>query len=225
MGDAAVIQRVGLNDQVYDTIKARLLTRALGPRTKLRLQALADEFDVSRSPVQHALTRLVAEGLVEADHHGYFVRPLTAGLLAEAHDVRCALELFAADQTVARLSRTSVDELRRLSDDTVSLVRDCKFVDKHEYMLANKRFHEYIVDLAGNRLLSSAYRSLSLHELMECALAGPTTAAGTSSDDHSRIVAAYEAGDVQEARRAIIANVETGKRLALAAIKVAGGVL
>jgi DNA-binding GntR family transcriptional regulator len=222
---AAVIQPYHLNDQVYEAVRARLLTREFGPGTRLGLQALADELAVSRSPVQHALTRLVTEGLLEVDRRGYRPRPLTPTLMAEAHDVRCAIELFAADQIVGRLSRDQLDLLRVRLDHTVQLVENFEFVDKHEYMLANKAFHECIVDLAANGTLSHTYRSLSVHELMERVLAGPTRGAGDSSEEHRRIVEAFEAGDLPAARAAIIANVETGKRLAIEVIEASGGVL
>jgi len=220
-----VIQRVDLNGQVYDAVKKRLLTRDLGPGTRLRLQALADELAVSRSPIQHALTRLVADGLVEVDRRGYAVRPLTATLMSEAHDVRCALELFAADRTVGRLSAGQLLEMRRLLERTVELVRNFELVEKDEYMRANKAFHEYLVDLAANSQLSHAYRALSLHELMERVLAGPNLAAGNSSHEHRAIVCAYEVGDLPAARAAIVANIETGKQLALETIRSQGGAL
>jgi DNA-binding GntR family transcriptional regulator len=219
------IQRVDLNDQAYETIKGRLLSRELGPRAKLSLQTLADELDVSRSPVHHALTRLVTEGLVDVDRRGYWVRPLTVTLMNETHDVRCAIELFAADQTVGRLDRAQLDELRARLDRTIAAVTDTEFVDKHDYMLANKAFHECLVDLADNATLSQTYRSLSLHELMERALAGPSTEAGNSTEEHRQIVAAYEAGDLAAARAAIVANVETGKRLARVLIEASGGIV
>jgi DNA-binding GntR family transcriptional regulator len=225
VAELSVIQPVHLNDQVYEAVKARLLTRDLGPSTKLNLQGVADELSVSRSPVAHALTRLVAEGLVEVDRRGYRVRPITPALMAEAHDVRCAYELFAADRTVGRLSSQQLDELRDLLARTLDLVDDFEFLDKHEYMLANKAFHEYLVGLAGNSTLLHAYRALSLHELMERALAGPSKEAGNSSEEHRRIVEAYDAGDLPAARAAIIANVETGKRLTLEMIESSGGVL
>jgi benzoate/toluate 1,2-dioxygenase reductase subunit len=220
-----VIQRVDLTDQVYDAVKTRLLTRDLGPGTKLSLQALADELAVSRTPVHHALTRLVSDGLVEVDRRGYRVRPLTAALIGQGHDVRCALELFAADQTVGRLSPQQLAGFRELLDRTVELVENFEFVDKHAYVLANKAFHEYLIDLAQNAVLSRTYRSLNLHELTERVIAGPTRAAGNSSEEHRRIVEAYERGDLPGARAAIIANVETGKQLALEAIEALGGVI
>jgi DNA-binding GntR family transcriptional regulator len=220
------IQRVDLKDQVYETVKARVLAGELGPDARLPLQVIADELAVSRSPVHHALTRLVTQRLVDVDSRGYRVRPVTVKRIEEAHGVRRALELYAADQTVGRLSAVQLDGLRTLLDRTIACVENLEFVDKHEYMLANKAFHEYLVDLAGNETLSDAYRSLSLHELMERVLfSGPTRTAGNSSDEHRAIVAAYAAGDLDAARAAITANIETGQRIAVTVIEASGGAL
>src|SRR2546425_476447 len=72
---------------------------------------------------------------------------------------------------------------------------------------------------------SPTYRSLNLHELMQRVLAGPTSAAGDSSEEHRRIVEAYESGDLPAARAAIVANVETGRQLAFEMIEALGGML
>ena len=220
------IQRVDLQDQVYETVKARVLAGDLGPDARLPLQGIADELSVSRTPVHHALTRLVTQRLVDLDSRGFRVRPVTARHIEEAHGVRRALELYAAEQTVGRVSAEQLRGLRYLLEDTVECVENLELVDKHEYMLANKAFHEFLVDLAGNETLSYAYRSLSLHELMERVLfSGPTRTAGNSTEEHGAIVAAYEAGDLDAARMAIIANIETGQRIAVAMIEASGGVL
>ena len=58
------IVRIDLNDQVYAALKERLLTREFAGGQKLSLQTLADDLGVSRSPVHHALARLMSEGLV-----------------------------------------------------------------------------------------------------------------------------------------------------------------
>jgi len=84
-----------LNDQVYGELRKRVLTRGPAPGEKLSLHHLAAELGVSRSPVQHALTRLVAEGLLTVKaRHGYFVTPVTAAALSDGYDVRLALELL-----------------------------------------------------------------------------------------------------------------------------------
>ncbi|MBA3348068.1 MAG: GntR family transcriptional regulator, partial [Actinobacteria bacterium] len=95
--------RSNLNDQVYDTLKRRLIRRELRPGEKVSLHELAGELGVSRSLVHHALTRLVSEGLLSVkSRRGYFVTPLTAAAVVEGYGVRLALELHAAEAAVGR---------------------------------------------------------------------------------------------------------------------------
>jgi DNA-binding GntR family transcriptional regulator len=225
--EAPTLVRVDLNEQAYQWVRDRLLARELGPGEKLSLQALADELGVSRSPVHQALTRLVSEGLVTASRgRGYQVRPLTARLMAETHDARGALELFAVEEVTGTLSPGDLATLRRALERTIVPVRDGELLDKLEYLRANERFHELIVDLTRNAVVSEMYRRLNSHRLMERAyLSLEVSAAGDSSAEHTEIVEAIESGDVVRARDAVRANVETGKRLATAAIEQAGGVL
>lgn len=226
MAQPSVIQRADLQDQVYETLKARILSGDFSAGARLPLQTLADELAVSRTPVHHALTRLVTQKLVSIDSRGFLVRPVTVRQLEEAHDVRCVLEIHAAEQTIGKLTELQLEQLRGLLQRTIECVENFEFVDKHEYMLANKAFHEYLVDLAGNETLSETYRSLNLHELVERILfSGPTRAAGNSSDEHKAIVTAYERSDLHAARAAITANVETGRRIAAAMAEASGGEL
>ena len=73
-----LLPRSNLNEQVYDTLRSRLLRREPGAGAKLSLHELAAELGVSRSPVHHALTRLVSEGLLTVQaRRGYYVTPVT----------------------------------------------------------------------------------------------------------------------------------------------------
>jgi len=226
---AAIVElvRVDLNEQAYQWVRDRLLARDFGPGEKLGLQSLADELGVSRSPVHYALTRLVSEGLVTASRgRGYHVRPLTTRLMQETHDARAALEVYAVEETIGRVRPAALAELRGALELTIEPVRDHELLDKLAYLRANEEFHELIVDLPGNSVVSEMYRRLNVHRLMERAyLSLDVSAAGNSSAEHTEIVEAIEAGDVDRARAAVRANASTGKRLATDAIEQAGGVL
>jgi DNA-binding GntR family transcriptional regulator len=114
---ATTLPRTNLNEQVYETLRARLLARSPGPGAKLSLHELAAELGVSRSPVHHALTRLVSEGLLTVKaRRGYYVTPVTTAALADGYDVRLALEWHAAERTVGRLDGEQLGRLRRLRD-------------------------------------------------------------------------------------------------------------
>ena len=150
-----------LNERVYDELRTRILTRREPAGAKLSLHALADEIGVSRSPVHHALTRLVSEGLLTVQpRRGYFVTPVTARAVAEGYDVRLALELLAAERTVGRADDGQLQRFTDLLEMTDAAI------SHEEWDAANAAFHECQVDLADNELLSRFYRELSVNLMM-----------------------------------------------------------
>ncbi len=209
-----------LNQQVYEELRMRVLTRRHAPGEKLSLHVLADELGVSRSPVHHALTRLVAEGLLTVKaRRGYYVTPVTAVALAEGYDVRLALELHAAERAVGRLAPAELQALRGRLDATAEAI------SHSEWDSANAAFHEQQIDLAGNALLSSFYRELSVNLMMQVIRGGRVEGHEQLVTEHDRIVEAFESGDVERARRAVRRHIETGRRIAIEALERAGGVL
>ena len=212
--------RTNLNDRVYETLKSRLVRRELGPGEKVSLHELAASLGVSRSPVHHALTRLVAEGLLTVkSRRGYYVTSLTEAAIAEGYDVRLALELQAAESAVGRVGSDDLRRFRELHEATAAAVSHA------EWDSANAAFHEHQVDLAGNVLLSRFYRGISVNLMMQVIRGGQLEGGSYLAAEHGAIVEAYEAGDVAAAQAAIRAHIATGRRIALDAIAATGGVL
>jgi DNA-binding GntR family transcriptional regulator len=211
---------VNLNEWVYDELRTRLLTRQEPAGGKLSLHALAAELGVSRSPVHHALTRLVAEGLLTVrPRRGYYVTPVTARVVAEGYDVRLALELLAAERAVRRLSDRELEHFGHLLDGTDAAI------SHEQWDTTNAAFHEYQIDLAGNALLSRFYRELSVNLMMQVIRGGRVEGHENLVTEHRHIVEAFAARDLTAAARAIREHIETGRRIALDAIERAGGVL
>ena len=215
---ATTLTGASLGERVYDELRARVLARREPAGAKLSLHTLASELGVSRSPVHHALTRLVSEGLLTVrPRRGYFVAPVTARAIAEGYDVRLALELLAAERTVGHLHPVQIERFGELLDETAAAI------SHEEWDGANATFHEYQVDLAEIALLSSTYRSLSVNLLMQVIRAGRVEGHAHLVTEHRRIVDAFAAEDGTAAAAAIRAHIETGRRIALDAIERAGG--
>ncbi len=209
-----------LNDRVYDVLRTRVLTREEPPGAKLSLHVLAAELGVSRSPVHHALTRLVSEGLLTVrPRRGYYVAPVTARALAEGYDVRLALELLAAERALGVVSIAQLERFGELLDATDAAI------SHDEWDAANAAFHEHQIDLAGNALLSRFYRELSVNLMMQVIRGGHVEGHENLVTEHRRIVEAFAAGDLPGAERAIREHIDTGRKIALDAIERAGGVL
>ena len=211
---------VNLNEQVYDELRTRILTRQEPSGAKLSLHALADELGVSRSPVHHALTRLVAEGLLTVrPRRGYYVTPVTARAVAEGYDVRLALELLAAERAIGRLDVSQMVRFAELLEATDAAI------SHEQWDTANAAFHEHQIDLAGNALLSHFYRELSVNLMMQVIRGGHVEGHANLVTEHGGIVETFTAGDLAAAERAIREHIETGRRIALDAIERAGGEL
>jgi DNA-binding GntR family transcriptional regulator len=217
---ATTAPRTNLNELVYGTLRDRILRRDPGPGSKLSLHELASELGVSRSPVHHALTRLVTEGLLTVKaRRGYYVTPVSVRALNEGYDVRLALELHAAETAVGFVGVEELRRFRELSEATTTAV------SSEEWDTANAAFHEHQVDLAGNELLSRFYRELSVNLMMQVIRGGRLEAGSYLATEHGAIVDAFEAADLDAASAAIRAHISTGRRIALDAIEDAGGVL
>jgi len=217
---ATMLPRTNLNEQVYETLRQRVLRRHPGPGAKLSLHELATELGVSRSPVHHALTRLVSEGLLSVKaRRGYYVMPVTPKTVVDGYDVRLALELHAAEVTVGSVDSAKLDRFRTLMLESEAAI------SQEEWDAANAAFHEFQIDLAANQMLSHVYRELSVNLMMQVIRGGMLEGGEYLAREHRAIVDAFDASDLAAAQQAIRTHIESGKGIALDAIERSGGVL
>ena len=157
-------ERRALVDKLAATIQARVLSGELASGTRLRQEALAEEFGVSRTPVREALRKLQASGLVELrPNRGALVRGLSAREIRDAYEVRAELEGLAAELAAVRIRQEQLDRLREaqaLFGDALEHTVQAR-ADSHEardeeiarWGRANDLFHQVIQEAAGNDVL------------------------------------------------------------------------
>lgn len=216
------------DEATYRGIRDLVLSRDLTISETLDPTTLASEFNASRSSVFYALTRLTSEGLIQRDLvKGYVIKPIDVKVSEDAFNARCAIELGVADMTVGHLSSEELAELRKRMEATVPLVASNHFVDFDRYVATNTAFHEYLVSLAKSQSLLDAYRRLSIDGIMWRLIGRILPNFNQASDeltaDHRHIVEAFEKGDVEQARQAIIHHNEDSKQTNNQAIEAAGG--
>src|SRR6185369_10378171 len=126
------------------------------------------------------------------------------------------LELLAAEQAIPGLDDARVAGFTDALEATDAAISD------EQWDTANAAFHEYQIDLARNALLSRFYRELSVNLMMQVIRGGHVEGHSNLVTEHRNIVDAFAAGDVRAAQHAIREHIETGRRIALDAIKRAG---
>lgn len=173
------------------------------PGDRLVESDLADRFGVSRTPIREALQRLETQSLLTRDGRSLIVASLDHNQLAELYVVRAELEGLAAGLAARHASPEEVQVLRDMVED------DHKLIGKPQAMArANRRFHKQIHLSSHNRFL---VQQLDLvHRSMALMATTSLAAVGRDEDalkEHSAIVAAIEAGDVETASEALRSHI------------------
>lgn len=101
-----------IKHQIYQIIKKEICNGNYVAGQWLQEKELAEQLNVSRSPVREALKQLVDEGLaIEYPNKGVFVKEFTVKDIEEIYDVRILLESYAIKNSVKTLTSKNIQEL------------------------------------------------------------------------------------------------------------------
>ncbi|GFE74948.1 MULTISPECIES: GntR family transcriptional regulator [Novosphingobium] len=138
-------------------LREMILRGMLQPGERLLEVELAERLDMSRTPIRQALPALALEGLVvPAGGRGYAVRAFTRAESLDALHLRAMLEGYAARSIVlAGKGRDVADRLAVLLAEGDALLSAAALSDtlEEKYGVLNERFHDVVVEGAGNSLL------------------------------------------------------------------------
>ncbi len=216
------IEHVSIGDQAYSTLRDSILRRIFQPGQQLDLDELERRLGVSRTPLNHALTRLALEGLVKiAPRRGTYVAELNADEIAERFDARCCIEVGVAERAVLNLTPERLGRIRQICERLDALVNpDGSCADYLAYIESDHELHATYIELAQNKLLSEMYESLNVHlYITRVQYTVPGKQPARANREHSEILKALEARDVPAIQRAIAKHLEASKLDTLAQMR------
>lgn len=148
-----------LNWHVYNDIVRLISLGHYPPGTRLDEQQIAEELGVSRTPLREAISKLVKDGLVDHQpYKGNYVRRFTAKEVFDLYEVRKGLESMAVRLAIPRLTNESITEMRTILREIRTALEAS---DLEAYGFADKRFHDVIAQLSGNKTLINMLVHLS----------------------------------------------------------------
>lgn len=202
--DSAPAASPGLSEQAYQFLRSLILSRELGPGDVFTERKLADQINVSRTPLRAAINRLVGEGLVSRMANGAIViRQVAIEELMEILVIRRLLEGEAAAQAAHRSSAADVAELLQESRRIVEN-NDLDFDAFWEY---DDKFHVFLADASGKPLLAQYIRNLRDKARM-CHVARMEKNFVQQALEHIAVLEAVAAGKPDEARQAMAAHID-----------------
>lgn len=140
-----------VSETVYSKLRRRLVSGYYDPGTQLKEEALAADFDVSRTPIRNAIARLTSEGLLTpAAKRGALVTPWRLENTADVFTLRILLEGHGAylcaqnatDEQITLLEQTCEEMERQFAAKSPDWV---KKMDK-----GNLVIHEMLYEGSGS---------------------------------------------------------------------------
>lgn len=212
------VARGGLRQQVMTRILKSVFEGRFHPGQRLVVQRLAEQYQVSPTPVREALVELAGLGVVGLlPNRGAVVLPFGPQQAQEISQVRRVLEVEATRCAVGRID---ADELASLEAELtrIETLRPDHLRDQ-DARAADTRLHGLVAECCGSaRLAAEVGRYLllfrALRDVKHLRDAGTNYSRSDDVQEHLVIVRALRAGDAERAARAMDYHVRaTAERL------------
>lgn len=180
-----------LSDHVYDTIRRMILDGDLSPGIKINKNDLVKRLDVSLTPINASISRLVGERLIEQrSRYGFFVKEYDCKELQDLYAVRAGLEGVAIRLCI---EDGCEEHLEHLSSFFRNFTLPMNEKDLKEYAKTDKLFHTTIIKYSGNRMMEDMNSSYAY--IMRSYQKGLIRPPGETLKEHLQIVEAIEQRD------------------------------
>lgn len=185
------------SDRVYDELLSAIRDMRIPPGASLSETDLAEQLQVSRTPLREAIARLVETGLVSVvPQVGTRVEPIRLREVEQARFVRESLEVAAVAEACAKPER----DVARLRSLLVAQKRSLRDRDVDGFFAADEALHEQIFQLSGYPGAWQTMQPMKLHleRIRRLSLPDPKTVRALIAE-HTAIVDAVEKGDAAQA--------------------------
>lgn len=158
MLSAKSVQRNTLHEQTYQALRESILSGELAPGDRLIEAQLAEQLQVSRTPIREAIRQLQREELVTADDVGWLrVATVSASEARHLYDCRIALETLAVTEACSKATALHLQQLQDLISQAERLAeQDPSSSDRAMQPLEiDYLFHRTLAQSSGNTYLVS----------------------------------------------------------------------
>jgi DNA-binding GntR family transcriptional regulator len=198
-----LIEAPALRSQIYDRLRASILSGELAPGERISPAQVAEQLGVSQMPVRDALRQLEQDGLVETSARRWTrVVELDPDLLEELLPLGSHLEQYAI-RSAGTISPERLDALRRANATFAAALAAGDVAAAND---ADAAFHEALVALADNRSLERALRDIRMWSRLLRARVVRPEHAEESVGQHDLIIECLARGDREGAAEAVDRN-------------------
>ncbi len=200
-------ENLRLSDAVYETLLEAIMGGRLATGAVVSEVSLAQQLQVSRTPVHDALRQLAKDGLIRQEaNKRAVVAKFTAEDVFDVYEMRKLLEGEAARRAATRMDRPAREELRAMMSSLAESRDKPGWVAK--WADFDDRFHAAIAQASGSkRLAEDISRYRVLHRGIN-RLSTTVDVLQQAMAEHARILDALDQRNAKAAQAAMIEHLQ-----------------
>ena len=205
------------SDLAYDELRERILDLRLAPGSLLNELALASDLGMGRMPVREAVARLAIDRFITVlPRRGTVVTQVGLDDVLDIFEAREAIECGAVHIVASHATDEDLATLRRLIE-AADRARDG--TDHEAFLRDDHAIHSFLVHMVRNSLLQDAADRLLLHNLRFWRMYWASRPAQHATMiSHGSLLAALEAGDPEQAEKAMREHLVASRQLLRASL-------
>ncbi|MGV3661273.1 MAG: GntR family transcriptional regulator [Prosthecobacter sp.] len=201
-----------LQSRAYAELRRLIVSGEFPPGTFLSERQLAQQLEMSKTPVHVALERLESEGFVTISaQQGIVVRGMSVEDIVDHYELREAVETWVVRRLAGKLS---LEQQRQLLDNLKAQREALKEEDLRRLIQMDEQMHFLLGSFLQNREIASTMERLrdKIHQVIVRVTDSDRTRPAESVAEHERIIKAVIAGDGARAADLMVEHLEAGKR-------------
>ncbi|MFG6666002.1 GntR family transcriptional regulator [Halomonas sp. HNIBRBA4712] len=185
------------HEAIYRAVSDAIVEQRLKPGARLREDALAEVFGISRTGIRKILQRLALEQLVTlTPRRGASVTRPTAEEAKDVFDARQLVECGLMAQVARRMQSHQAEELRAMAKRERQALRNG---EQSVAIRLSADFHVRLAQLSGNATLAEFVERLCSRSSLILAVYGHRGHLGCESHDHDDLINYLEEGKTERA--------------------------
>ena len=197
-----------LSEFAYNEIKAKILNGELRQGEAISINAIAEELNISRTPVTNACQKLEFEKLLTIlPKQGVVINTISINEARGIYELRAAIESYNAKIVFPMITGTDFIFLEE------SIKRQKEYVDQGNarlFMEEDHRFHRFFLQKNMNSELLSVINQLYDRAYMLGIMNSASPRLSQSIAEHNMIIDALKNGDAQSFSSSIEKNILNG---------------
>ncbi|GGI02283.1 MULTISPECIES: GntR family transcriptional regulator [Mammaliicoccus] len=150
-------------EQVASELRLAIISKEIAEGEKLSENKIAQQFEVSRSPVRDALKLLQQDGLISLERMGAIVTGLSNTNQTEIYDIRLMLESFVFERLQLE---NNIEVIKQLNKILKMMTVAVEFKDADEFTRLDLQFHESMITAINHQYIEMIWYNLT--PVMEC---------------------------------------------------------